>query len=336
MAVRDVTGSGNKTGRCVLVGDEKSGKSTILCETATELNGFIIDCDDSTGLIRNPNTKTVAIDTFGDLIEGFEMAIKAKPGIIGIDDISVPWKKWTDYWGGKYPKGIPVYKWSTIKRPWFQLIHMIKGCGIPVLISSRISYSWDTSGDEWKVNKDDWSAQSEKGFLYEMDIIIKTYKKEIDGNLHYYGLIDGARINRKNEQLSQLVGRTFENINYADHILPFFEAGNNGGVPEKIASEVQTDKEHEALEDKLMSQAEEKQKADLVAKVQRGEKKCQNLELSGWQNSDQIKSTRKITLGNDKLEKATTEDLGTYLVALKNSVNSHNQKAKGATDAATT
>ena len=317
MSVERVVGNRRKTGRCVLVGDEKSGKSTILAETCAKLKGIIIDCDGGTDLLRDSDVVTYEVDTFGDVLNALKLAIAEKPTVIGIDDISVPYQKWTTYFEQKYTNGIPIHVWKTIKRPWFEFVHLVKGCGVPIIITSRIKYSFDTSSSDWKVDKDNWSAQAEKNFLYEMDIIIKTHKK--DGR--YYGTIDGARTKRTNEVLSALVGKEFENITFEEHIEPFFNAGNNGQAPEKVATEEEEENGHEELEESLLTENEKKQCAKLIAHIERGENKC--VKIGAW---EEIPKTRERYVLTNDLGKLPIETLHEYLKTLTNIVLTHKPK----------
>jgi hypothetical protein len=323
MTVELVTGISHKTLRCALVGEEKSSKSTIISEACARHNGIIIDSEDGTGLMRDPKTPCYLIDTFGDLLEAYGKAVKQKPGLIAVDGITIPYKSWLDHWGDKYgDKQIPIFMWNTIKRPWRQFIHLIKCSHIPTIVTSRISYEMDLKSGDGTINKENWGAQAEKGFLYEMDIIIKTFKK--DGK--YYGTIDGARTSRHDKELAALVGQTFENITYEQHILPFAQNGSTGTIAERSTPTEQLEENNQQLEDKLTTDADEKKKQDTIRRVKKGEKKCTSLKISGWQDDDQISSTRITALTTDDLSKCPVEDLITYVEGLKNQVQLYNQQ----------
>jgi hypothetical protein len=323
MSVELVTGTSHKTLRCGLVGEEKSSKSTIISEACAKHNGIIIDSEDGTGLMRDPKTPCYLIDTFGDLLEAYEKAVKQKPGLIAVDGITIPYKSWLDHWGDKYgDKQIPIFMWNTIKRPWRQFIHMIKCSHIPTIVTSRISYEMDFKSGDGTINKENWGAQAEKNFLYEMDVIIKTFKK--DGK--YYGTLDGARTNRHNKKLAALVGKTFENITYEKHILPFAQDGSVGTVAEHSTPTEQLEKSNQQLEEKLTAETDEKKKQDTIRRIQKGEKKCQSLKIFGWQDDAQVSSTRVTAMGTDNLRECQVEDLTAYVRGLKQQVELYNQQ----------
>ena len=328
MAVTLVQGKSRKVLRVALVGEEKSGKTTIISNACAN-GGIIIDSEEGSGGIRNINTPCYLVDTFGDVIEAYKKAVASKPTIIAIDSISPVWKDWQDHWAAKYEadqktKGkIPIHAWNTIKRPWRQLIQLIKTSHVPTIVTARINYDMDMSGSEWQIDKNNWSAQAEKNFLYEMDVIVKTFIE--DGK--YYGTIIGARTNKDNKVLSALVGKTFENLNYAEHILPFAQDGESGTVEEHYATNTEIDIDNQKLETNLQNEAENKAKQQLIGKIVRGEAKCAKIGLYGWQDDSQKESTRKTLLGDNELMAASLEDLTKYLEYLINSVNAEKESS---------
>ena len=161
MAVTRNVGTRKRTVRVAIFGKHGTGKSTFGCEACAKYNGIIIDTNGGTDTIRDSKTVFYQADSFGDVIEAYKMAVKENPGLIFIDDISVPWKSWQDHWGAKYNGRIPIHVWSTIKRPWRELMHLIQTSKITTIVGSRISYEMDTEGDNWKVDKNKYSAQAD-------------------------------------------------------------------------------------------------------------------------------------------------------------------------------
>lgn len=302
MSVTLVKGKSRKILRAVIVGDEKSSKSTIISEACNKYNGIIIDSEEGTGGMRNENTPCYLVDTFGDVIEAYEKAVKQQPGLIAIDSISPPWKQWQDHWAAKYESDsktrgkIPIHIWNTIKRPWRQLIQSIKTSHINTIITARINYDMDMTGSEWKIDKTSWTAQAEKSLLYEMDVIIRTYIE----NGKYFGTIVGGRTNRFNPTLAALVGKTFENLNYTDHILPFAQDGDSGTIVEHHADETVVDEGNQKLENKLLNEAENKKKTEIISKCIKAENKLAKLGIDDFK-AENLVSIRKTYLGADEL-----------------------------------
>ncbi len=296
MAIRFVKGKTQKVLRCAIVGEHKSGKTTIVAEACKEYDGIIIDTEGSSSLIREDETGCYLVDTFNDTIEAYKEAIKKKPGLIAIDSISPVWKGWQDHWYAKY-KGnrIPIHMWNIIKMPWRNLMRLIQTSQIPTIVTSRITYELDTNSDDWKVNKNEWAAQAEKNFLYEMDVVVKTFKEDDK----YYGIIEGARIKKENLELAKLINCKFQNFSYKQHILPFALAGEIGDIKE-FSDDREIDKGNEALEEKLHEELDLKEKQSLLKKIDKAEKKIAKMGVYDWQE-DNIEATRKVALGEKGL-----------------------------------
>ena len=221
--------------------------------------------------------------------------------------------------------GMTFREWSKVKKPDKRLTTDWQNLPCHVYITAH-------EKDEYEMHRNDKGKlepvkvgvkpDADKKIIYAPDIVLHFYVK---GGKHY-ATIDKIRIRKELALKTGLrVGAEIENPTF-DHFKPIMEAYAEGEEPARYTDDRQTSEKDEQVFEEIDREQEIADKKKAIGQIQRGEKKCQSLKIFGWQDGDQISSTRVTALGSDDLKTCETEDLAAYVQGLKKQVELYNQQ----------
>lgn len=286
---------------------------------------YWVDSEHSGDHIRNPEDPVFYTTSFRDLQEAVKEVGSNGAASFNIDPMTIFRDGLIDKVESEAKNGMTFREWSKVKKPDKRLTTDWQNLPCHVYITAHEKDEYEMKPNErgkLEPIKVGVKPDADKKIIYAPDIVLHFYVK--DGK--HYGEIQKIRI-RKNMAVATglRVGAVIENPTF-DHFKPIVDAYAVGEEPAHYSDDRETSDKDEKVFEEIDREQEEADKKKAVARVKKGEKKCQSLKIFGWQDEAQISSTRVTAMGTDNLNECPTEDLTAYVEGLKNQVNLYNQQ----------
>jgi len=310
--------------KILLSGPWGSGKTTFL----TTMPGprYWTDAEHSSDHIRDSDDPVLYTTSFADLKNAIaEIKENGNVGSFIIDPYTIFWERLIDHVESETKDGLQFRHWAKIKKPNKRLFTELLNLPCHVGIATHEADVFEMQkNDRGKLEpvKIGVKIDAEKKTGYSPDVVLRL---AIEGGVHV-GYIEKIRIRKDLAVKTGLViGARIENPTF-DHFRPIMETYASGKAIAHYADDRETSEKDDKVFEQIEDEEEQARKKKVVGQIQRGEKKCQDLKIYGWQDDNQISSTRITAMGTDNLKECAAEDLTAYLQGLKNQVNQYNQQ----------
>jgi hypothetical protein len=295
-----------------------SGKTTF--GTTMPYPRFWIDAEHSGDHIRDENDVVDYTTSFKDLQDDIKDAVAQGAKSIIIDPITIFRDTLIDKVESETKNGMEFRDWAKVKKPDKRLTTDWQNAPCHVYITTH-------EKDETVMQRSDKGRlepvkigvkpDADKKLIYAPDIVLRFF---VENGKHYAEIIK-IRIRKELAIKTGLtVGKIIENPTF-DTFKPVVEAYSQGSTPAHYSDDRETSEKDEAVFDEIDKEQENVAKKKLLGQIQRGEKKCQELKMFGWQDEEQTNATRRNLLGTEILADASIEDLTAYRDGMAKQVN---------------
>lgn len=311
--------------KILVYGKGGTGKTTF--GTTMPSNRYWVDSEHSGDHIRPDGDAVLYTTSFKDLQDAVREVAGLNDGVgsLILDPCTIFRETLMDKVESETKGGLEFRHWAKIKKPEKRLTTDWQNLPCHVLITYHEKDEYEMiRNDKGKLEpvKIGVKIDGDKKSEYGPDIVMRL---AVEKGVHV-GFIDKIRINKAIALKTGLtVGTKIENPTF-DTFKPILEEYSKGDKQATYTDDRQTSEKDDAVFDEIDKEQEEAEKKKIVGQVQRGEKKCLELKIYGWQDKDQVLSTRKTSLGTDALSDASVEDLNAYVQGIKQQVLTYKQQ----------